>query len=166
MELHALSLAARSYALLAMSIPSFYVLRSRDALTTLNQFLHYLFNRKSKLRAPHPDPATLLQQAIQEFGIDVYLERHSQALILVQFEVLQCGVVGERAAISVPTAADLHSLNTKKKAFSGPTEILHPKGMTLVENGSVYIGVSSLTRKEIKRVKTVRKHPHSEGVSG
>ena len=147
-------------------VPSFYVLRSRDALTTLNQFLHYLFNRKSKLRAPHPDPATLLQQAIQEFGIDVYLERHSKALILVQFEVLQRGLVGERAAISVPTAADLRSLNTKKKAFSGPTEILHPKGMTLVENGSVYIGVSSLTRKEIKEVKTVRKHPHSEGVSG
>ena len=145
--------------------PSFYVLRSRDVLTTLNQFLHYLFNQKNKLRAPHPDPTTLLQQAIQEFGIDIYLERHSRALILVQFEVLQRGVVGERAAISVPTAADLRALNKKNKAFSGPTEILHPKGMTVVENDSVYIGVSSLTRKEIKEVKMLRKHPHS-GVSG
>ena len=145
-------------------VPSFYVLRSRNVLTTLNQFLHYLFNQKSKPTAPHPDPTTLFQQAIRKFGIDECLERHSQALILVQFEVLQRGVVGERATISVPTAADLSSLNKKNKAFSGPTEILHPKGMTVVENGSICIGVSSLTRKEIKEVRMLRKHPHSEGV--
>ena len=146
-------------------VSSFYVLRSRDVLTALNQFLHYLFNQKNKPRAPHPDPTTIFQQAIQKFGIDECLERHSQALILVQFEVLQRGVVGERATISVPTAVDLSPLNKKNKAFSGPTEILHPKGMTVVENGSICIGVSSLTRKEIKEVRMLRKHPHSEGVS-
>ena len=137
----------------------FYVLRSRDAMTAFKQFLHYLFKRKiesSSIGTLPVDPTALLRQAIQEFAMDDHLQRHCRALILVQFEVLQRGVVGERASISVPTSADLCSLN-KNQVFSGPAEFLHPKGLTVVEDTAIYVGVSSLTRKEIKGVKRQRK---------
>lgn len=136
-----------------------YVLRSRDAMTAFKQFLHHLFKKKiesNTIGAPPVDHTTLLCQTIQEFAMDDHLQRHCRALILVQFEVLQRGVVGERATISVPSSADLCSLN-KNQVFSGPVEFLHPKGLTVVEDRAIYVGVSSLTRKEIKGVKRKRK---------
>ena len=65
--------------------------------------------------------------------------------------------------ISVPTSADLCSLN-KNQVFSGPVEFLHPKWLTVVEDRAIYVGVSSLTRKEIKGVKRKRK-ARSEEIS-
>ena len=138
-------------------IPTFYVLRSRSTLAAMNQFSSYLFTLKHQAELSPIQLSSLLQRTIKEYGIDKYLQEHVSALIPIRFEMHGRGTVTDRAMICVPTASDLTSL-AKDKTFQGPEEVINPKGITVVDkDGSVHIGLTLLSWKELKDVKKLRK---------
>ena len=152
----------------ASNSPGFYVIRCKDALRTLFQFIEYVFKHKKQQRMStlvagssssvgYSD--TFFQSCMCEFQIVELLHEHSSALFAVKFETNQRGTVGDRATISVPCDSDLRSLVTtvRRRPFSGPKEEINQKGLTVVNGKSVCVGISSLTRKQIKEVKQIHK---------
>lgn len=149
--------------------PSVYVLRSKEVLCSLSQLVDHLFIHKQqqlKMSAGIPSTSTevayqrsLFRSAVHEFSIDSHLQNHSSALLGVRVQMYQRGTLMERDMISMPTVSDFSPLLscTRSRPHSGPKEELHPKGMTVDEGGTVAIGISSLTRKEIKEMKEERK---------
>ena len=69
--------------------------------------------------------------------------------------------------ISLPTASDLQALASSHK-YSGPVEPVAPQGLMIADGkeGLIQIGVSRLTKKEIKSAKTKRKKQIKEKVEG
>ena len=137
---------------------SFYVLRSRDALAKLIHFLHVLLNQGRQKISPCQLPTehtASIQQQIKEYGIDECLMKHRSAFIPVRLEILHRGDVNDRAMICIPSAADLKALSGSK-SFQ-PSETVHPKGMTIVDGESIVIGISPLSKKEVKDVRKRRK---------
>lgn len=131
----------------------FYVLRCRDTLAKLIHFLHILFDqgRPKVTRSPPPmECAIAIRQQIEEHGIDECLLKHRSALIPVRLEILHRGDLSDGAMICIPTVADLKALS-ESKSFQ-PSEVVHPKGMTVVDGESIVVGTSLLPKKEIKEI--------------
>ena len=103
--------------------------------------------------------------SLQQFQIDEHLRRHPSAIVAVKFETVQRGNITDRATLSLPTLRDLQLFSdgaNKKRAFSGPKEEINQKGMTIVDGGKIVIGVSSLSRKEIKEVRGRKQSRHQK----
>ena len=153
-----------------MSILSpMYVLRSKEVMCSLNQLIDHLFTHKlqqSNMSSGTPPSSSesayqrsLFRSAVHEFSINSHLRNHSSALLGVRVQMYQRGTLTERDMISMPTVSDFSPLLScsRSRPHSGPKEELHPKGITLDEGHSLTIGVSSLTRKEMKEMKEERK---------
>lgn len=133
--------------------PAFYVLRSREDLNSLRLFVASVFGRQG--RASKFD----LQSTIRNFAIDLLLEEHSSALVAVQVEIFCSGTLHELDRISSPSASDLCSLLSSNSSprFSGPKEELNQHGMTVVGKKGLVVGITSLTRKDLKTAKKQKK---------
>ena len=152
-------------------LSTFYVLRSRDPLNCLNHFIEYLFSKKKTSEQVRGftlslesglsmEASRFFSVSMQQFQIDEHLRSHSSALLAVRFETTQRGTIADRATISLPSAKDLQlfsgSVGRSERARSGPKEELNQRGLTVVDGETIFIGVSSLCRKEIKEVKRKR----------
>ena len=151
-------------------LSTFYVLRSRDPLNCMQHFIEYLFSKKKTLEKAHSftfslesglsmEASRFFLASMQQFQINEHLHRHSLALLTVRFETTQRGTIADRATISLPHAKDLQlfaSSTGSERACSGPREELNQRGMTVVDGKTISIGVSSLSRKEVKEVKRKR----------
>ena len=191
---------------------SYHVLRSRDALHTLRQFVEHLFaakekqiSRKGYPRNPttptsvrrlrqsakfpptsaamlkacetqsasdseKPELDTEWKRSLQDFDICHLLQTHSRAVVAVRFELLQGSGITEGASLSLPDTADLCTLVSlqRERPFSGPKEIINPKGMTVVTGNQISVGLSALSRKEMNEVKVQRKvlqKNHKQGMA-
>ena len=149
---------------------TFYVLRSHDPLNCIHHFVEYLFAKKTSeqvRRFPFSLESGLSMEAsrffsasMQQFQIDEHLCNHPSALLAIKFETTQRGTITDRATISLPSPQDLQlftsSAGGEKRARSGPKEELNQRGLTVVDGETIFIGVSSLSRKEMKEVKRRR----------
>ncbi len=154
-----------------LTLPPFYLLRSRETLSRISHFLLTLF--ATKLRSginckpfSHQSASPDFWQVLRDHGIDCCLQQHTSALVPVKLEMLRRGTVGERAMLCLPSPADLTSL-VNDKSFQGPEEEIHPKGVTVAEDGVVHIGMTSLTLREFrerrKEMKTKASASKSQG---
>ena len=150
----------------------YYVLRSKSSLIRISHFLHCLFSQKLRLHRLHSNltshrsilshedqtvfPRLLQQQSFhaiaRDHDIDSLLRENPNALVTICFEMMKRGNVHEQAIISLPTSSDFRDLVSKQR-FQGPEETVHPKGVTVVEDGVICVGVSGLTRKKTREVK-------------
>ena len=153
-------------------VPStIYVLRSRDPLNCIHHFIEYLFTKKKTSEQVRNftfslesglsmEASRFFSTSMQQFQIDEHLCHHPSALLAVRFETTQRGTITDRATISLPSIQDLRlftsSAGGEKRARSGPKEELNQRGLTVVDGERVFIGVSSLSRKEMKEVKRRR----------
>lgn len=151
---------------------AFYVLRSRDILKSLLHFIEFVFSKKHDIddvpgfaftsADSHTSPmeaSRFFLSSLQDFQIDVHLRSHPSALVAVKFETRQRGTITDRATISLPSPRDLKLLsngNSKSREYSGPKEELNQRGLTIIDEDKIFIGVSSLSRKKIKEVKNKR----------
>ena len=140
------------------SPPAFYVLRSRKDLTSLKLFLKSVF---AKPVSSQPIPqSSALQVLMQEYCIGSLLQKHSAALVAVRIELQRSGSLSVFDSLSLPLPSDLSSLLNPLEhshPFTGPTEKMNQRGVTIVGNETVVIGISSLTRKRMKDVKRKKK---------
>ena len=165
--------------------PTWYVLRSLDSLTCLHHFIDYVFTKKrssndvkrffltsSDFTGLSMEASRFFLASLQQFQIDEHLRRHPSAILAIKFETTQRGSIADRASLSLPTLKDLQLFSDgeckRRRAFSGPKEELNQKGMAVVDGDKILIGVSSLTRKEIKEVREKRlrqsKRPKRNGM--
>ena len=165
------SSAASSKAVSSHIPPSFYVLRSRDPLNCIHHFIEYLFSKKKTSDQVHSfmfslesglsmEASRFFSASMQQFQIDEHLCSHPSALLAIRFETTQRGTITDRATISLPSIQDLQlftsSAGSEKRARSGPKEELNQRGLTVVDGETIFVGVSSLSRKEMKEVKRKR----------
>ena len=152
--------------------PTLYVLRSRDILSCLHHFIKFVFSHKKSpgniqgfaFSSANSGDSLLegsrfFQASLQQFQIEEHLRSNPSALLAVKFETNQRGTVTDRASISLPSAKDLQMFTSsvgKSRAYSGPKEEINQRGLTVVDGDKIYIGVSSLCRKDIKKVKSTR----------
>lgn len=129
-----------------ITLPLFYVIRSRETLSRIDQFLVTLWTQMGKQKATSQPFLYLLRAHC----IDQSLRRLPNALIHVKLEALRCGTVSESAMLCLPNSMDL-SLLVKDRTFDGPLEMVHPKGVTVVEGNNVHVGITSLTLKQFKQ---------------
>ena len=168
---HIRSLATNTQVVSAQAPSMFYVLRSRDPLNCVHHFVEYLFSKKRTSEQVRSftfslesglsmEASRFFSASMQQFQIDEHLCNHSSSLLAVRFETTQRGTITDRATISLPSAKDLQlftsSAGSEKRARSGPKEELNQRGMTVVDGETIFIGVSSLSRKEVKEVKRKR----------
>ena len=142
-------------------LSSYYVLRSTEALTALNQFVDHLFHQK-QLKCKRDDLPLLqytFKLALREFSIDEYLTKNRSALIGVRVQTYQRGTLSSHNIISIPTISDFALFISPRhsRPHSGPRQDQNPKGLTIVEGNSLTIGVSSLSKKQISEVKERRR---------
>ena len=150
---------------------TFYVLRSRDPLNCIHHFIEYLFLKKktsgqvrsftfSLESGLSMEASRFFSASMQQFQINEHLCNHPSALLAIKFETTQRGTITDRATISLPSIQDLQlftsSAGSEKRARSGPKEELNQRGLTVVDGETIFIGVSSLSRKEMKEVKRKR----------
>ena len=138
---------------------SFYVLRSREVLKSVSLFARTVLTNNMKLE-PNVTELPLermdtLESASKEFGISECISEHSSSLISVRFEMLRGGSITGHGTISLPSVDDLASL-INDKHFSGPSERINPKGMTVVEGESIVFGLCQLPRRQMKEVRQAR----------
>lgn len=139
---------------------SYYVLRSKEALNSLRQYISTVLAKKtqSAFKVSEDRHREVLQAALWKYAIDNIVQSHGKALVAVRIEISRCGNLAALDCLSLPTLSDLRSLLPHGvHGFSGPTEEMNQRGMTVVEKGTVTIGISSLTRKEIQEWKQKRK---------
>ena len=175
------SMTANSKVVSSHVPPSFYVLRSRDPLNCIHHFIEYLFLKKKTLEQVHSLESGLSMEAsrffsasMQQFQIDEHICSHPSALLAIRFETTQRGTIADRATISLPSVQDLQlftsSAGGEKRARSGPKEELNQRGLTVVDGETIFVGVSSLSRKEMKEVKRKRldrvKHANDKKKNG
>ena len=153
-----------------------YVLRSKSSLIRISHFLHCLFSQKlrsCRLYSNLTSHRSILSQEDQtvfprllqhqsfhaiarDHDIGSLLRENPNALVTICFEMMKRGNVHEQAIVSLPTSSDFRDLVSKRR-FQGPEETVHPKGVTVVEDGVICVGVSGLTRKKTREVKMRRK---------
>lgn len=165
------SLAADSKVVSSHPPPTFYVLRARDPLTCIHHFIEYLFSKKKSSKQVHSftfsmesglsmEASRFFSASMQQFQIDEHLSSHPSALLAIKFETTQRGTITDRATISLPSVQDLRlftsSAGGERRPRSGPKEALNQRGLTVVDGETIIIGVSSLSRKEMKEVKRKR----------
>jgi hypothetical protein len=154
--------------------PTFYVLRSRDPLNCIHHFIEYLFSKKKTSEqlpsftfsssesglSMEAEASRFFSASMQQFQIDEHLCNHPSALLAIKYETTQRGTITDRATISLPSIQDLRlftsSAGGEKRARSGPKEELNQRGLTVVDGETIFIGVSSLSRKAMKEVKGKR----------
>ena len=147
----------------AMTNQSFYVLRSKDALFSIRLYISTVLAKKTqsafRQRVFSEDHHKgILQSAAWKYAIDDVVKIHGSALVAVKVELSQSGNLAALDSLSLPTPADLQSLlKDGVHGFSGPTEEMNQRGVTVVEKGTVITGISSLTRNEMKEKKKMRK---------
>lgn len=155
-----------------------YVLRSRDILRCLHHFIEFVFSKKCEsdhvrgtafnMADSNTSPmeaSRFFLSSLQYYQIDEHLRNHSSALVAVKFETRQRGAITDRATISLPSPRDLQLLangSGKNREYSGPKEELNQRGLTIIDGDKIFIGVSSLSRKKIKEVKSKRIERKSE----
>ena len=128
---------------------SFYVLRSRDILCKLSQFMEHM-----SLRGRHRKVGGVT--CIHGTSLVVVKEMHPNALVAVSFEMFGRGKVGTTGTtLYVPTIADLRSL-VNSKSFCGPIEPINPRGMTLVTKEFIQIGTSLLSKRQRREIKGLK----------
>ena len=151
---------------------SYYVMRLKSSLVKIARFLYVLFSHKMKwiktrsYQRANGLPSTSSSSSflplpafhtlLREHGVDTLLKDNLNALVTVSFEMLHRGAALEQATISVPSSADLRDLVMKQR-FQGPEEVIHPKGLTIVEGEVICVGVSGLTRRQTDEMKAKRK---------
>ena len=120
----------------------FYVLRETKYIQLLVQFAEQLLSRSLP-------PSIAYSTLFQQLGITKFYNEHKSALLLLQIESARRGVLTDLSTISLPTMEDL--CNFRENAdYCGPWEDKAPRGLTLVENEELCIGVYQTTRKEMK----------------
>ena len=136
-----------------------YVLRCRHSLKSLQQAISSaLASRKQRARSASNVSHAVLKETILKYGVDGILQQHRGALVAVRLEISRSGNLQALNSLSLPTVSDLRLLlPSNGRTYSGPVEEINPHGMTIVENGKVEVGISSLSRKEIKELKSRRK---------
>ena len=120
----------------------FYVLRETKCICVLLKFEEQLLSRSLP-------PSIAYSSLFQQHGITKLYTEHKSALLLLQIECARRGVITDLSTISLPTLEDLCRFR-ENAAYSGPVEDKAPRGLTLVENGELCIGVYQTTRKEMK----------------
>lgn len=120
----------------------FYVLRETKCIQVLVQFAEQLLSRSLP-------PSIAYNTLFQQLGITKFYSEHKSALLLLQIESARRGVLTDLSTISLPTMKDLCSFR-ENADYCGPWEDEAPRGLTLVENGELCIGVYQTTRKEMK----------------
>ncbi len=138
-----------------------YVIRSVEVLTVLTQFVEQLFSKKYKKHS-HVDLSDLessFKRTLRDHSIDDYLKVHCSGLLGVKLQMYRRGTLSAHNAISVPAVADFVPLfsGSELQSQSGPKEEVHPKGLTVIEEDALIIGISSLSAKQIAEVKEKRK---------
>lgn len=143
------------------SMLGFYVLRSTEVLTALTQFVEHLFSKKYRKSSPVDlsDLESSFKRTLGDHSLDEYLKVHCSAILGIKLQIYKRGTISIHDAISVPTVSDFLPLfsSSKLQPHSGPKEVVHPKGLTIVEEDSLTIGVSSLSARQIADVKEKRK---------
>ena len=154
--------------------PTWYVLRSHDILSCLHHFIGCIFsNKKTRGRcvpgfnfaSDSVEDSRFFLTSLRQFQIDEHLQSCPSALLAVKFETNQRGTITDRATISLPTAKDLQLYAAgvgNSRAYSGPKEELNQRGLTVVDRERIFIGISSLSRKEMKEVKRKRAKRRSD----
>lgn len=146
----------------AMVNQSYYVMRSKDALNSLRLYISTVLAKKTqsaiKLRTFSEDHHREVLAAMWKYAIDDLVQSHGRALVAVAVEISVSGNLASLDCLSLPSLSDLRSLLPEgTHGFSGPTEEMNQRGMTIVEKGTVTIGISSLTRQKIREQKTKEK---------
>lgn len=143
---------------------SVYVLRSKEVLGSLGEFVRSLFTDKVQRKMPTSAARSLFHSALSEYSIDVHLHEHTSALVAVRVQMYQRGTLKDRDTISLPIVSDFDPLLSASPArpYSGPKELQHPMGVTVDGGDSLVIGVSSLARKDIEAVKEKRKQSNKK----
>jgi len=137
-----------------------YVLRARVLLKALKDAVSLaLAARTQRVRSiSNGNSHAALNEIFLKYDIDSILQQHQGALVAVQLEISRSGNLEVLNSLSLPTVSDLRLLlPSNGHSYSGPIEEMNRHGMTIVENGKVEVGISSLSRKEIKEVKLRRK---------
>ena len=133
----------------------FYVLRSKDDLYLIRQFISTILakNTFGQVLSSEARAKRTLQDAIWNFGIGDIVKNHGNALVAVRIEIYRSGNVAALDCLSLPYPMDLWSLLADKtNSYSGPTEEINQHGMTIVKDGNITIGISSLTKKMNKEL--------------
>ena len=139
-----------AYAARAGDSQSFYVVRSRDDLNSLRVFIEGAVNNSTKRSSRFS-----VSDAIQRCSIDYLLEKHVNSLVAVKLEAHGAGrSFAPLSTISLPQLSDLRSLLDSGPScpFTGPSERIDKRGMTIMWNEKVVVGTSSLCKKERKAI--------------
>ena len=137
-----------------------YVLRCNESLRALRECVcSALSVRSQKQRSvSESDRHSVLRDIFWKYDINSILQVHGGALVAIRVEISRNGNLERLCSLSLPTLSDLNALLPNMgKDFSGPAEEMNQHGMTVIENGNVVVGISSLTRNEIKDLKQKRK---------
>lgn len=135
----------------------FYVLRSREVLSSLNQLITSIFPSRNPFSSLKSLTANdILQSAIQKYDID---SKHLTSLVAVRVEVVRSGTISCLDSLSLPSPTDLRCFLSSSfpRSFSGPEEEINQRGLTFVGKKLVFSGISSLSRKGMKEVKKRKK---------
>ena len=126
-----------------VSLPrEFYVLRESKYIHALLQFTEQLLSRSLP-------PGIAYATLVQQHEIAKLSTEQKSALLLIQAETARQGVLTHHSTLFLPTMEDLRQFR-ENKDYSGPSEDKASRGLTLVENGELCIGVYQTTRKEMK----------------
>ena len=131
-----------------------YLLRCQKDLVSLYNFIACLFSKSRRKKSNRTN--IIYNELFLRFGIDSLVTRHQNALVTLQLEISSQGIIMSHSTISLPTSEDLINLKSDK-TFSGPVEIISPRGLTIVEKGNLYIGEYHIKRKEMKVITKERK---------
>ena len=140
----------------------FYVLRSKEDLASLRSFVASILSDSAKKACIAT--AGGLRASMHNFDIDTLLESHSGALVAVEVEIHRSGTVNNFDSLSLPSLSDVQSvLDTgRSHPFSGPTEVVNKRGLTVVGKEGVTVGVSTLKREKLRELKKQGKKKNGE----
>ena len=135
---------------------SFFVLRDRQDLGRLDSFIKRLF-WPSSTKHSAVNRVEVFKHLAEQANVSSLMEEHPCSLVAVCLQTAVSGSLAPHSTISLPLCSDLLALESNPK-FSGPLEPLAPRGLTVVEGkeGEIHIGVSQITRREMKMTKKAR----------
>lgn len=125
-----------------LSSTDVYVLRERKCIHAISEFAEQLL---SHCLPPGVAYGTLIKQ----HEMAHLCETHESALLAVQVETARQGVLTLHSTVSVPTMDDLRKFR-EDKDFPGPCEDKASRGLTLIENGELCVGMYQTSKKDMK----------------
>ncbi len=131
-----------------------YVLRCRNSLKVLRNCVSSALS----LRSQKERSDFTMQQILLNHDICSLLKKHQGALVAVRLEISRFGSLQPLNSLSLPAMSDLQQLLPGKACqYSGPDEEINGRGMALVDRGTVVVGITSLARKEVKKLHARKK---------